>query len=88
MTLHEVLKESDDYERHREIFTMAASVLIARGVFTTKDFYAHGGWVRSVSESNCYFIFAENATTSAEKFYLNVRKKQLVSGWEEEPYQL
>ena len=88
MNIYEALEKSDDYELHKELFVLAASLLIAQKVLAMEEFDQHGGGVRSVTVENCYFVFANSAITPPDKFYLNVKKRQLLSRWEKEPYQL
>ncbi len=84
----EAIKNSDDFERNKEIFIKAASVLVNNGALTLEDFKDFGGWVRSVTSSYCYFVYRKDRITLEDRFYVNTMTNQLWNSQQQEPYQL
>jgi len=70
----ELVADSDDFARYREIFAVAAQSLIRNGLCTEREFRDSGGWVKSTNHRNepVYFIYCGGFTT-ANRLYLNAR---------------
>ncbi|WP_170347493.1 hypothetical protein [Ruegeria atlantica] len=67
------IAKSDDLERHREAFLIAATELVENGTCTPNEFVEHGGWVRSGSfePRPVYFMYCGGPTV-ANRLYLDV----------------
>ncbi|MEX0308394.1 MAG: hypothetical protein AB3N12_13500 [Ruegeria sp.] len=66
------IAKSDDLERHREAFLIAATELIENGTCTPNEFVEHGGWVRSGSTESrpVYFMYCGGPTVD-NRLYLD-----------------
>lgn len=73
-TIEEIIKLSDDIEQHLDLFTRVTKRLIWDLHLTKKDVTENGGWVRSTSYEDSYFItkFGGNFPF---KIYLDIDKK-------------
>lgn len=72
MTLKEALKASDDFDKFETILTEKTRELIQQGIISKADVAAHGGWVRSTTLLNCYFIYPIGSWTINSRIYLNI----------------
>ncbi len=68
----QLVKDSDDFQRHRRAFVQAARGLIDRGECTAADFVEQGGFVKSSNHRDepVYFTYCGGYTT-ANRIYLN-----------------
>ncbi|UWQ94019.1 SH3 domain-containing protein [Rhodobacteraceae bacterium M385] len=72
--VEELIAGSDDFARHRAVFSAAAQSLIGQGRCTAQDFRDMGGWVASSSHRDqpIYFTYCGGATV-ANRLYLNAQ---------------
>lgn len=69
-----LVAQSDDFGRHRKIFTKSAINLIKSGKCSESDFLENGGWVKSSTHrtSPIYFMYCGGSTIS-NRLYLNAK---------------
>jgi len=74
----QLIKDSDDFTRHRRAFVTAARALIDRGECTGADLQENGGFVKSSNHRDepIYFTYCGGYTT-ANRIYLNAKTGEI-----------
>jgi hypothetical protein len=72
-----VLKSSDDFEKHQKVFISASENLIYSGRCTLKDFKNMGGWLKSNNDHR-YFTYCGKLRIE-NKIYLNTLTGSIVN---------
>jgi hypothetical protein len=71
-----LIKDSDDYRLHKDVFAKTAQALIEQNTCTAQDFKEQGGWMKSVNPETrkkpIYFTYCGGINMS-NKIYLNAR---------------
>lgn len=75
--LFKQLGKSDDVVRHERVFVYAYQSMINDQIAKPADFENQGGWVRSIENPDFYFVYVGTATSTKERYYLNVKTGQI-----------
>lgn len=79
-TIRDVLLLSDDFDKHEEIFTVAAKKLIWNLYASRSSFKQNGGWVKSIDQKDCYYVHVEQPNLLFKTYYLNVKTQEIFLG--------
>ncbi|WP_265975447.1 hypothetical protein [Brucella intermedia] len=75
--IEQALKDSDQYEEHKDRFIAAAEELMTSGQCKLQDFIDQGGWVRSTQKSRGVGIYFTYCDGGSKRVYLDVNTGQV-----------
>ncbi|MFY0691761.1 MAG: hypothetical protein JXR14_07545 [Paracoccaceae bacterium] len=76
--LEDLVKGSDNFERHKEAFVAAARALITDGSCKRQDFLKVGGWIRSLQRGEPFYFTYCGGSTIANRLYLDASTGQIL----------